>query len=108
MVLRHDDQASCMIVAMAVFRGLMMRPDDDVAVLLDDARAGDFVEVGEAGSVTLVEAIPQGHKLAVHDIGKGTEVRKYGSTIGLATVPIAAGSHVHVHNVESGRLRGDK
>lgn len=89
-------------------RGLMMRPDDDVAVLLDDAQEGERVQLGEARAVIALEAIPRGHKLAVHDIDEGDAVRKYGSTIGLATTSIAAGSHVHVHNVESVRLRGDK
>lgn len=86
----------------------MMRPQDDVAVLLDDASAGDCVDLGESRTVIAGEAIPRGHKLAVHDIGAGDEVRKYGSTIGLATTAIAVGSHVHVHNVESVRLRGDR
>lgn len=89
-------------------RALMMRQDDDVAVLLDDARAGDPVALGGARTVIAVEAIPRGHKLAVHDIAEGDEVHKYGSTIGLATTSIAVGSHVHVHNVESVRLRGDR
>ena len=97
-----------MILPVNLARALMMRPDDDVAVLLDDAQAGDSVELGEARAVTALETIPRGHKLAVHDIGEGDEVRKYGSTIGLSTRSIAAGSHVHVHNVESVRLRGDK
>ena len=32
---------------------------------------------------------------------------KYGNPIGTATTDIAAGSHVHIHNVSSGRGRGD-
>jgi hypothetical protein len=34
-------------------------------------------------------------------------VIKYGSSIGVASAPIAAGSHVHTHNVASTRGRGD-
>jgi len=37
----------------------------------------------------------------------GEPVIKYGSPIGLATVEIAEGQHVHVHNVASTRGRGD-
>jgi altronate dehydratase small subunit len=52
--------------------------------------------------------IPFGHKFATRDIGKGTLVVKYGEPMGVATRDIKAGSHVHVHNVESSRGRGDR
>jgi altronate dehydratase small subunit len=93
---------------MSQVRALLMRPEDDVAVLLADVEAGDSVDAGEAGAVVAVEAIPQGHKVAVHDIGAGQTVRKYGAAIGRATAAIQAGAHVHVHNLESRRLRGDE
>jgi altronate dehydratase small subunit len=35
-------------------------------------------------------------------------VIKYGETIGLATSDISPGEHVHVHNVEGQRGRGDR
>jgi SAF domain len=35
-------------------------------------------------------------------------VVKYGNPIGTATSEIAAGAHVHVHNVASTRGRGDQ
>ena len=41
------------------------------------------------------------------DIKKGTPIIKYGETIGLATEDIKEGDHVHVHNVEGLRGRGD-
>ena len=47
------------------------------------------------------EAVPRGHKLALIDLAAGTEVRKYGQPIGLATRDIAAGEHVHEHNLRS-------
>jgi altronate dehydratase small subunit len=40
-------------------------------------------------------------------IGKGDDVVKYGEIIGRATADIAKGEHVHVHNIESLRGRGD-
>ncbi len=42
-----------------------------------------------------------GHKLARRAIARGEKVIKYGVPIGRATVPIARGDHVHVHNVRS-------
>lgn len=52
--------------------------------------------------------IPIYHKMALCDIKKGEEVYKYGSPIGVASADIAAGEHVHTHNLESARGRGDK
>ena len=40
-------------------------------------------------------------------IHAGEAVIKYGSPIGLATVEIPAGAHVHTHNLASTRGRGD-
>jgi len=58
-------------------------------------------------SVTLTNDIPYGHKIALTDIPKGEAIVKYGEHIGIATTDIRAGQHVHVHNVESTRGRGD-
>ena len=57
--------------------------------------------------LVLTEDIPFGHKVALTDIPRGTPVLKYGEQIGLATHDIARGQHVHVHNIESTRGRGD-
>jgi altronate dehydratase small subunit len=86
---------------------LLMATDDDVAVALADVGAGTRVSLGSGRVIVALESIPQGHKLAVRDIGAGGQVRKYGVSIGRATVAIDVGQHVHVHNVESARLRGD-
>lgn len=44
--------------------------------------------------------IPRGHKLATTAIAKGAPVIKYAQTIGYAAQDIAAGAHVHDHNLE--------
>ena len=59
------------------------------------------LEVGvpiEASSTRAL--IPSGHKIAVQDMTKGTPIRKYAQVIGYAASDIAAGDHVHTHNVE--------
>ena len=43
--------------------------------------------------------VENGHKYAITDIPKGTPVIKYGNPIGYATCDIAAGEHVHSHNL---------
>ena len=45
--------------------------------------------------------VPAGHKIALRAIAKGEKVVKYGFPIGEATVDIAAGEWVHVHNVRT-------
>ena len=79
---------------------------DNVATALEPLDAGRTVRIGES-MVTVAEAIPRGHKLALRAIRAGDRVIKYGSPIGLASADIAPGAHVHVHNVASTRGRGD-
>ncbi len=54
-----------------------------------------------------VENIPFGHKISLSDISKGMQVIKYGQIIGKTSMAINKGQHVHVHNLESLRGRGD-
>jgi altronate dehydratase len=81
-------------------------PRDNVATALRALTAGAVVSIGER-QVTVLEAIPAGHKLAIVGIGAGDAVVKYGSPIGRALVAIGAGAHVHTHNLASTRGRGD-
>ncbi len=71
---------------------------DHVAVALQDMPAGEAVTVGET-TVTLLTDVPKGHKIALADIPAGHEVLKFGFVIGKATQDIAAGEHVHSHNL---------
>jgi len=89
-----------------VTTAIVVSADDNVATALEPIEVGQTVRAGEA-QVTAVDAIPRGHKIALRDIAAGAEVVKYGSSIGTASAPIAAGAHVHTHNVASARGRGD-
>ena len=89
---------------------LVLHPSDNVATALADLDAGQTVTVArQAGAVTVCaqEPIAFGHKLALVPLAAGALVYKYGEVIGVAAVAIPAGAHVHVHNVESQRGRGD-
>jgi altronate hydrolase len=77
---------------------------DDVVVALRPIEPGERVPTAQ-GSVTALEAIPMGHKMALHPIVEGGLVHKYGWVIGRALKPIAAGALVHTHNVAT-RLSG--
>ncbi len=56
-------------------------------------------------TVTARESVPSGHKIATRAIAAGEAVRKYGQVIGAATMEIAPGAHVHVHNLAVSDLR---
>jgi altronate hydrolase len=77
-----------------------VHPDDDVAVALQAIAAGEVIEVAGA-KVAVRDSIDMGHKFALRDLAAGEKVRKLGWPIGHATSPIAAGAHVHTHNVET-------
>ena len=79
---------------------------DNVATALEPLDSGQTVQIGEI-TLTIADAIPRGHKVALRAIRAGERVIKYGSPIGLASSDIAPGAHVHIHNVASTRGRGD-
>ena len=85
---------------------LLMHSDDDTALALRDLPAGHVVVV-DGRSITLRQPVPCGHKIALRAIARGEQVRKYGQPIGRATADITPGEHVHTHNLESLRGRGD-
>ena len=61
-----------------------------------------------SGSIALAGNVAFGHKLATRAIAKGDTILKYGKVIGQATQAIGLGEHVHTHNVEALRARGDR
>ena len=85
---------------------LVISGADNVATALEPLDPGRIVDLGGT-TVTIAEAIPRGHKVALRAIPAGERVIKYGSPIGSASSDIAAGTHVHTHNVASARGRGD-
>ncbi|GAA4614974.1 altronate dehydratase family protein [Actinoallomurus liliacearum] len=74
---------------------LILHQDDDVALATEDLAAGTPVR---AGLVTR-DGVPRGHKVALRDLPAEAQVRKYGQVIGFTTRPVAAGEHVHTHNL---------
>ena len=81
-------------------RLIILSPDDTIAVArcgID--RGNDVMLAGQV--VTLATAVSMGHKLALRAMKPGDKVLKYGVPIGSATVAIAVGDHVHLHNMKS-------
>jgi altronate hydrolase len=78
-----------------------LHPDDPIAIAKCELEAGMELEIA-GGLLTVREAVPAGHKLALKDILPGEEIRRYGYGIGQARTFIPAGSWVHSHNLELG------
>jgi altronate dehydratase small subunit len=89
---------------------IVIKRQDNVATAIRDIEEGKMATVGIEDDTLIVRAIqpiPLGHKLALRRMQSGEDILKYGTVIGRATKDIQVGEHVHVHNVESTRARGD-
>lgn len=85
--------------------------DTVATIFANDLTAGTEVELrdkkGRSERLALLSDIPYGHKIAISNLAPGDPVTKYGESIGAATHTIRKGEHVHVHNMDSMRGRGD-
>src|ERR1035441_3524355 len=101
--LHRDVAGSCqrrtmtMALADAVF---LLHPDAPVAIARRELEPGTELHSG-GRDIVVRDTVPCGHKLALTDVAEGAEVHKYGLPIGVATRTIAAGDHVHEHNLRS-------
>lgn len=81
---------------------IRLHPADDVVIARSQLVGGT-----RAKNITVKGLIPAGHKVAVHAIKAGEPVRRYNQVIGFASRAIAAGEHVHTHNLDMGPDKGD-
>jgi hypothetical protein len=79
---------------------ILLHPDDNVLVCRAQVVAGERFEID---GLLLVSAqdIDIGHKIARRALKAGDKIIKYGAPIGSASIDIAAGEHVHLHNLAS-------
>jgi altronate hydrolase len=77
---------------------IQLHADDNCIVALQTLSQGLQIEVA-GKTVSLQSNIQAGHKVSIVAIEKGAAVIKYGWPIGVATQHIAAGVHVHDHNL---------
>jgi galactarate dehydratase len=77
---------------------VQVHPRDNVAILVNEGglRVGSRFDSG----LTLVEDVPEAHKVSLVDIEAGASIVRYGSVIGYAEGAIPKGSWVH-----EGRMR---
>ncbi|MGV8937276.1 MAG: UxaA family hydrolase [Allorhizobium sp.] len=83
---------------------IRLHPDDNIEIALRNLEAGDALS--DSGTV-LSAAVARGHKIAASTIASGQLVRRYGQVIGMASCDIAAGDHIHVHNLDMADLSLD-
>jgi altronate hydrolase len=83
---------------------IRLNTEDNVVVALSDLKAGTAIENND--TVTR-DAVPAGHKVATCSILRGEYIYKYGQIIGVATIDIQPGEHVHTHNVDISEFRRD-
>lgn len=82
---------------------VQLSPEDNVAVLTRSVAAGESIEVN--GTMYVLEKpLGLGHKVAARRIHLGEKILKYGVPIGSALRDIAAGEHVHLHDMKSDYL----
>lgn len=81
-------------------RFIKIHPQDNAAVVLQDLPAGTLLDV-DGQQIELKENIGRGHKFALTAIAENQDVIKYGYPIGHALYDIAAGEHIHTHNVKT-------
>src|SRR5690606_34315854 len=83
---------------MSTARYIRIHENDNVVTVADDGGlpAGTLLDNG----ITLKEAVPQGHKIALVDLSPGEEVRRYNVVIGHANTFIAQGAWVNEHRLD--------
>lgn len=91
-------------------RALAHKSTDDVAVAVSDLKAGEELTIqaidgGKAHKVSVLEAVPLGHKVALKNLPEGHVVIEYGEKVGRMTKAVKKGGYVHVHNLRT--LRWD-
>lgn len=79
---------------------LLLHPDDTVLVAIVDVAPGDSLLI-DGLAVAAPDSVEVGHKLARRPLAVGDKVIKYGAPIGSVTIAVAAGAHLHSHNMKS-------
>ncbi|MDO9403527.1 MAG: galactarate dehydratase [Polaromonas sp.] len=83
---------------------IRMHPRDNVAIVANDGGLPPGAVF--ADGLTLVERVPQGHKVALVDLPQGSAVLRYNVPIGYALKDIPAGSWVHERLLDMPAARG--
>jgi len=89
--------------------GFLVHGDEDhVGIAVRDLTPGEVVSGRYLTShqpitITVVDKIPLGHKVALVNLNPGDKLVEYHEVVGKVTQPIRSGQHVHIHNLKSVR-----
>ncbi|MGP4040838.1 UxaA family hydrolase [Gracilibacillus sp. D59] len=92
------------------YNALIMSDEDNVATAVKDLSVGDLAKIHYKNIDQVIKVkdnIQFGHKLALCNVEKNREIKKYGEPIGIAITNIRKGEHVHIHNIDSIRGKGE-
>ena len=87
---------------------VLLNPADDVIIAKQPLLPRTKLQLQDR-EITIAQMITPGHKIAIRDVAKGNQVRRYGQIIGFASIDILPGQLVHSHNIEvhQGELKLD-
>ena len=83
---------------------IRLHPHDDVVIARQQLVSGTVLLEEK---IKVMGLIPPGHKIAIRAIEAGAPVKRYNQVIGFAKRAIAAGEHVHLHNLGMGEFARD-
>jgi (2R)-sulfolactate sulfo-lyase subunit alpha len=86
----HDDGDSCGVAVVETIKAGM-------------EVVGYKMDTNEKVTMTALNDIPLGHKIALTDLAVGDTIIKYGQDMGKVVAPMKRGEHLHVHNVKTKR-----
>lgn len=84
-------------------KAVLVSEKDNVVTAVSDLKKGEdaVYRVGKTTrQIKTNEDIPYGHKIALTQMAKGSDIIKYGETIGRAKSDIEMGQWVHTHNTD--------
>ncbi|EEX69678.1 UxaA family hydrolase [Mitsuokella multacida] len=87
-----------------MINALKMDERDNVVTCVKEVKRGEDVVYQEGASemsLTAEEAIPYCHKVALSDLAEGTEIIKYGESLGKLIAPVKKGHWVNDKNLKS-------
>lgn len=85
-------------------RVIHLHPADDVVIANEALAPGTILP--DYGTV-VGDLVPAGHKVAIRPLASDHPVRRYNQIIGRTTRDVAAGAHVHVHNMAMTEITRD-
>jgi hypothetical protein len=91
---------------MSVKDAILLDKADDVATVLRQIEQGESVAIdGPVAPLDIVagETIPIFHKIAIRPLSSGSQILKYGDSIGVLVTDVEEGALVHIHNLRSSR-----